>query len=133
MNIFGNGFVYFAISKTEASEVYLLENGNFVVVANGIFAEEVEFDNEVFVVEVLVQIDVLTPERAAANRVGRFAVFFFVSGSQRQLVEEKAHQYPHRAKTKRAFKSGPPSSKQRVPLKLVASYPTLSRRHHFPR
>jgi len=40
---------------------------------------------------VLVQIDVLTPERAAANRVGRFTVFFFVSGSQRQLVEEEAH------------------------------------------
>jgi len=129
--IFGNGFVYYAKSKTEASDVYLLEHGNFVVVANGIFAEEVEFDNEVFVVEVLVQIDVLTPERAAANRVGRFTVFFFVSGSQRQLVEEEAHNTLTAQKQSWHSKAGP--SKQRVPLKLVASYPTLSRRHHFLR
>jgi len=78
-----------------------------------------------------VQIDVLTPERAAANRVGRFTVFFFVSGSQRQLVEEEAHNTLTAQKQSWHSKAGP--SKQRVPLKLVASYPTLSRRHHFLR
>jgi hypothetical protein len=66
-----------------------LLDGHLVVVTNGILTEEVKGDHVVLAVLLLVQLDVLEPERAATDRVSRFAFFLLVTCSQRELTKAK--------------------------------------------
>ena len=55
-----------------------------VVISDRVFTEKVELDNELFAALLVVKLDVLVAQRAAANRVGRVFILL-VASSQRQL------------------------------------------------
>lgn len=65
--------------------LYLLDDGNFVVVANGVFTQEVKFHNALTDVEFVVEGDVFNTQGAAAHRVCRLALFLLITSSQGQL------------------------------------------------
>ena len=67
------------------SKTNLFQDRDFVVVADGIFSEKIEFHNIVLILHVFVKVYVLAAQRTTTNCVSRFAVFLLISRSQRQL------------------------------------------------
>lgn len=65
--------------------LYLLDDRNFVVVANGVFTQEVKFHNTLTDVEFVVEGDVFNTQGAAAHCVCRLALFLLITSSQGQL------------------------------------------------
>lgn len=65
--------------------LYLLDDGNFVVVTNGVFTQEVKFHNTLAAVEFVVEGDVFNTQGAAAHRVCCLALFLLITSSQGQL------------------------------------------------
>lgn len=63
-----------------------LLHGNLVVVADGVFTQEVKLHHKLLAVLLGVQVDVLHAQRAAAHRVGCLALLLLVTGSQSELV-----------------------------------------------
>lgn len=68
-------------------DVYLLDDRDLVVVANGVFAQEVELHHALVALQTIVEGDVLDTQRAAAHRVRRLALLFLVSSSQGELLQ----------------------------------------------
>lgn len=64
---------------------YPLLHGDFVVVADGVFPQEVKLYHVLLSVNLRVQLDVLHPERAAAHGVGGLSLLLLVTCSQSQL------------------------------------------------
>lgn len=65
--------------------LYLLDDGNFVVVTNGVFTQEVKFHNALAGVEFGVEGDVFDTQGAAAHRVCCLSLFLLITSSQGQL------------------------------------------------
>lgn len=65
--------------------LYLLDDGDLVVVADGVFAQEVELHHILFALQLLMEGDVLHTQRAAAHRVRRLPLLLLVTCSQCQL------------------------------------------------
>lgn len=58
---------------------------DLVVVADGVFSQEVELHHELLTIHLRVQADVLHPQRAAAHRVRALALLLLVTCPQSQL------------------------------------------------
>lgn len=71
--------------------LYLLDDGNFVVVTDGVFAQEVKFHNTFAAVEFVVEGDVFNAQGAAAHRVCCLALFLLITSSQGQLQDHNRH------------------------------------------
>ena len=61
---------------------------DLVVVADGVFTQEVKLHHKLLAVLLGVQVDVLHAQRAAAHRVCSLPLLFLVTRSQSQLVRE---------------------------------------------
>lgn len=61
---------------------------DLVVVADGVFSQEVELHHELLTIHLRVQADVLHPQRAAAHRVRALALLLLVTCPQSQLRGE---------------------------------------------
>lgn len=72
-------------SRTEGTGSYPLLHRDFVVVADGVFTQEVKLHHVLLAVDLRVQFDVFHPQRAAAHRVGGLALLLLVTCSQSQL------------------------------------------------
>ena len=68
---------------------YPLLHRDLVVVADGVFTQEVELHHKLLPVLLGVQVDVLHTQRAAAHRVRRLPLLLLVTRSQSQLVRDK--------------------------------------------
>lgn len=64
---------------------YPLLHRDFVVVADGVFTQEVKLHHELLSIVLWVKFDVLDSQRAAAHGVGRLSFLLLVTRSQRQL------------------------------------------------
>lgn len=69
---------------------YPLLHRDLVVVADGVFSQEVKLHHILLLIHFGVQFDVLHPERATADRVRCLAFLFFITCPQCQL-QEKQH------------------------------------------
>ena len=67
------------------ASAYLLGDWDLVVVADTIFTQEVKLHHPVIPLQVVVEGEVLHPERAAAYRVGRLSFLLLITRSQSQL------------------------------------------------
>ena len=56
-----------------------------VFVLDTVLSEKVKVHDKVFAVQLVVQLDVFHAERAAADRVGRFAFLLFVTSTKSEL------------------------------------------------
>lgn len=66
-------------------EPYPLLNGDFVVVSDGVFPEEVKLNHVFLAIQFRMQLDMFYSERAAAHRVSCLSFFFFITSSQGKL------------------------------------------------
>lgn len=71
-------------SKTGGNSYPFLHR-DFVVVADGVFTQEVKLHHVLLTVDLRVQFDVFHPQRAAAHGVGGLALLLLVTCSQSQL------------------------------------------------
>lgn len=65
--------------------LYLLDDRNLVVVANGVFTQEVKFHHTLAAVQLRVESDVFDSQWAAAHRVCRLPFLLLITSSQCQL------------------------------------------------
>lgn len=67
--------------------LYLPDHRNLVVVANGVFTQEVKLHHELLAFVLWVEFDVFHPQRAAAHCVCGLALLLLVTRSQGQLQQ----------------------------------------------
>lgn len=64
---------------------YLLDDRDFVIVANGVFTQEVKFHYTLVNVRLLMEGDMFNTQGAAAHCVCCLSLFFLITSSQGQL------------------------------------------------
>ena len=98
---------------------YPLLHRDLVVVADGVFTQEVKLHHKLLAILLGVQVDVLHTQRAAAHRVCRLPLLLLVTCPQSQLVRDK----------QQGVSSGPHSSR-RWPTQSVQRPALGSSFHH---
>lgn len=112
------------MNPNEAMLTHPFLHRDFVVVADGVFTQEVELHHILLAIILWIEFDVFHSQRAAAHRVGSLSFLLLITRSQSQLERVKI------AGLKVAHKDTPPSCSylrlQLYELSAVAMHLTLS-------